>query len=388
MRPGRVRARKPLALALVLLAANAPGAAIPREVALAKLDEVELAAGDPAGFDERMAIARTALRLAGPGVLPDLVPRLAAGGLRCTTACWALGEIAPEGEAAPDGVARGLRRAAASGDWDCRLGAISALGRLGIATAEAEALQAWRDPFRPPGSDGVVLLALAGIGGTGADEEIARFLQQGGDEAWSVLAVAVALRRGPEAWPLLAAAACSSPDPAVRGTASLALLLLAEPRSGCALAECAASEPDRSVRMLKYQALASGGSPSGLALLMQASRLDPDAEARSAAATLALLPVDPPSRARLSVSSREVRDGLERLVREPGGRGVLADIEAGASTVDLAAITRVMRLLPLRADGGWYDEHARLGRLRARLLCEADPDCDPPPPRIGRPADR
>ena len=91
------------------------------------------------------------------------------------------------------------------------------------------------------------------------------------------------------------------------------------------------------------------------------------------------------SRSTLSVSSREVREALQDAIRQPPGPQGMADIEAGAAMVDLGAIERTLRLLPLREDSAWLDDHARLAQLRARLLCTADPDCDPPAPRVGRP---
>ena len=356
--------------------------ATPEQVALRKLDALE----DPAADADAQALARTALGIAGESALGPIARRLPAGRIRCEIAAWALGESAPESPATPREVVAALRSAARDADWDCRLASISALGRLGATDAAPEALAIWRDDLRPPGTDAVALLAVAGCAGAAGDEVLAEFLERGGPESWSVLAIAAALRRGSDAWPLLVKAACSGGDPSVRATSSLALLLLAEPRSACALAECAASQPDPGIRRVQYQALAASGSPSGRALLMLASVTDPDPQLRAGAEALAMLRLQPEPRPALTVTSREVREGLDRVVREHVGSQVLGDIEAGASLVDLAAIERALRLLPLRSDRGWYDDHARLAQLRSRLLCEADPDCEPPPPRVGRPA--
>lgn len=385
----RLRSTRPRMLFLaLLLASSAPVRAEGPEaaligVALGKLDALEVVQ-DPAAFGEAQALARTALELAGQGCLPGLATRLGQGGRRCEIAAWALGEISPEGEDAPAMVVTALRKAAVSGDWDCRLACLSTLGRLEIAAATGETLAAFRDPFRPPGTEAVMLLAVMGCGGEGAEDLLGEMLGRGGGEAWSALIISAALRRGPASWPVLVEEACSNPDPMIRGTASLALLLLAEPLAGCRLAECSATEPDPAIRRLKYQALGAGGSPSGRALLVHAAAFEEDREMREAAASLALLPLQAPSRTRLGVSSAEVRHALAQLALAPRGPATLRDIEAGASSVDLAAIERTMRLLPLRGDRGW-DDHARLAQLRALLLCADDPDCERRTPRVGRP---
>jgi HEAT repeat protein len=368
---------------LALLAPRARAASV-GDVALGKLQQIEDAI-DASAAEEAQRLARTALDLAGPEVLSAVAQRLSAGGTRCTVAAWALGESSPEGTDAPRAVREALATALRRGDWDCRLAAASAAGRLGLTELGPDVVRLWSEPWRPPHTDGVVLLAAAGCAGEAADPLLEQVLSRSSDDAWAALAIAASLRRGPDSWPVLVEAACGAPERSVRATASLALLLLAEPRAGCALAECAAAEPDAGVRRMKYQALGAGGSPSGRALLLLAATTEADAEMRQAAASLALLPLGVRSRAVLGVSSREVRDALRRALREPPGPQGLSDIEAGASMVDLAVLERTLRLLPLRADRAWMDDHARLAQLRARLLCTSDPDCEPPPPRVGRP---
>ncbi len=358
----------------------------PVDVALDRLDAVAAARTDR-DLAEEQALALTALEMAGPDALDPVAQRLAAGGARCVVAAWALGEIggALDAAALPPSVVAALREALRGGDEDCRLAAASALGRAFVGEAASDLAALWRDPYRAPGAEALVLLALMGAGGEEASAGLAEFLARGGDEDWSLLAIAAAVRRGPEAAPALVEAACSHPDGAARATASLALLLLAEPRAACPLAECAGGERDPGIRRLQYQALAASGSPSGVAFLRHAATVETDAELRAACVALAGMRLGVASPGARNRGARGVRQGLARLVRENAPPDVLEDVVAGATGVDLALIERAMRMLPLRPDRRWFDDVSRLSQVRARLLCEAHPECEPEPPRVGRP---
>jgi HEAT repeat protein len=345
-----------------------------------RLDE----ARDAASFEEARADADAALGLAGGAVVPELIRQVRGRIPRAGAAtwAWALGHACEALDQVPDDAVAALRATLRAPDWEARLAAASALGSLERAEAAPELAALLREDPLPPFAEAPLLLALAGAGGAQADAAIAQQLARGGDPAWSRLMLAVSLRRGSACWHLLVDA-LDNPDERVRATAATALLLLAEPASWCEIAERLGREPEPAVRRMLVQALAAGQAPAARDMLALVAAADGDASVREAAAILHES-LDAGAAPTGGASSREVRDGLRALAREPQPAPVLESVEAGASLVDLPVLERTMRRLPLRGDSEWASDHARLAQLRARILCASGPDCEPPRGRVGR----
>lgn len=400
------------ALVLALLAGGARSQAPPPPagidlvaMAVARVEAIASIAPGPEQ-DDAVATAILALEMAGPSALPALAARLDAAtalGISDASAAavapasgqvfaWSIGVSgepraaegsADDGAAAP--AVASLRRALWASDWPTRMSSASSLGLLEARDSGPDLVALLHAAGRAGQPEGPILLALAGVGGDAADGVIEEALLEGGDLAWGRSMLALHARRGATSWRALVRAVAESADPAVRMTAAGSLLLLAEPASACAVGEIVGREAEPAIRMTLVQALASTSSPQAHAILSALALHDVDEQVREAAAILAVQRLDDRVAGRIRVASARVREALDGIARGRAFPRDLRDVEEGATLVDLPVIERTLRRLPLREDGAWLDDHARLAQVRARILCAAWPDGIPQGrPRVGR----
>lgn len=390
------------------------GALPRREPVVVALERVEALAAPEAseGRADAMALARLALELAGPAAIDPLTSRLDAasalppdqGSAVMQAQAWALGEVLPRAASDAAGTKQraraiaSLREALWVQDWPARISAASALGVVEASEAELDLVAlrvvAEAEEMRARaggeaisrGRAAAILLALAGAGGDVARVIVNDELRVGGDVRWARTMVALHARLGPSCWPDVVATLEEAPGVDVRATAAAILLVLAEPASACRMAEAYGREPEPAIRLTLIQALAATATPIARAAL--GSIAGGEMEPRLANAAKLIVAEDPAARRRLDprVDSVRVREAVQSLAHGTGFPRDLRDVEGGATLLDLPEIERSLRRMPLREDGTWIDDHARLAQVRARILCATFADGIPlGAPRVGRP---